>query len=74
MQNVGIGLVQGLIPYDESADAAALYNPIVGTQAANPVLGARIYPAPGQQRVQPVVHNDLKTKPEPVDIDDDIED
>jgi hypothetical protein len=31
VQNVGIGIVKGLIPYDESADAAALYNPIVGT-------------------------------------------
>lgn len=66
--------MQGLIPYDESADAAALYNPVVGTQAANPVLGARIYPVPGQARVQPVVEENLKAKPEPVDIDDDVDD
>lgn len=71
---MGIGIVQGLVPYEESADAAQLYNPIIGTQAANPVLGARIYPTPGMQRIQPVVAEELKTKPEPVDIDDDVED
>ena len=38
----------GLIPYDESADAAQLYNPVFGAQAANPVIGARIYPVPGE--------------------------
>lgn len=37
-------------------------------------MGARIYPVPGQARVQPVVQEDLKAKPEPVDIDDDVDD
>jgi hypothetical protein len=38
------------------------------------VLGARIYPAPGLDRILPVVKEDLKAKAEPVDIDDDVED
>jgi len=39
------------------------------------VLGARIYPAPGLDRILPVVQqDDLKAKAEPVDIDDDVED
>jgi hypothetical protein len=38
------------------------------------VLGARIYPAPGLDRILPVVQEDLKAKAEPADIDDDVED
>ena len=38
----------------------------------NPVLGARIYPAPGISKS--AIQDDLKAKPEPVDIDDDVED
>ena len=40
------------------------------------MLGARIYPAPGLDRILPVVQqqDDLKAKAEPVDIDDDVED
>jgi hypothetical protein len=41
------------------------------------VLGARIYPAPGLDRILPVVQqqqDDLKAKAEPVDIDDDVDD
>lgn len=81
---VGAGFPQGLIAYEESADAAKLYNPMANTQkttfsgvrvktgatlTGNSLTGFASKPLGG--RIKPV-DTEIKTKVDPVDIDDDV--
>ncbi len=60
------------ITYEESADVAKLYNPIQGKQKSA-FGGARVIPGPGYSE-HPLPAVELKTKQDPVDIDDDVSD
>ncbi len=60
------------IKYEESADVADLYKPVQGTQKSA-FGGARVIPGPGYSE-HPLPPVGLKTKQDPVDIDDDVSD